>query len=93
MFDKIGRVAETAANKVSLSRRGFLGQLGRGALAVTGVVGGLLALPRDAQATPINKCIFNCCQSICGKGDKYCSCDPTGDSYDLCWADCSYYGL
>jgi hypothetical protein len=50
MFEKVGRLAEAAATKVSLSRRGFLGRLGRGALALTGVLGGLLALPKDARA-------------------------------------------
>jgi hypothetical protein len=50
MFDKIGRLAETAATKVSLSRRGFLGRLGQGALAAAGALGGLLALSNKAQA-------------------------------------------
>jgi hypothetical protein len=50
MFEKIGRLAETAATRVSLSRRGFLGRLGQGALTMTGVLGGLLAIPRDTRA-------------------------------------------
>jgi hypothetical protein len=87
MFEKIGRLAETAATKVSLSRRGFLGRLGQGALVVTGVLGGLLALPRDAHAGS-HGCIRQCCESICGTGDFTCSCDPTGDSYGNCYYSC-----
>ena len=50
MFAKIGRLAETAANNVSVSRRGFLGRLGKAALGAAGVVGGLSALAGRAQA-------------------------------------------
>ncbi len=39
MFEKIGRLAEKAATNVDVSRRGFLGRLGKGALAVAGVLG------------------------------------------------------
>jgi hypothetical protein len=49
MFEKIGRLAEAAANNISMSRRGFLGRLGHGALASAGVLGGLLALSNKAQ--------------------------------------------
>ena len=37
MFDKIGQAVEKMA--LSMSRRGFLGSLGKSALAVTGVLG------------------------------------------------------
>jgi hypothetical protein len=50
MFEKIGRLAERAATGVSVSRRGFLGRLGQGALAAAGALGGLLALSNKAQA-------------------------------------------
>ncbi|HZU36454.1 MAG TPA: hypothetical protein VFA18_11125 [Gemmataceae bacterium] len=50
MFDKISRLAEAAARNASVSRRGFLGQLGRGALAAAGVVSGLLFSAREAHA-------------------------------------------
>ena len=50
MFEKIGRLAERAASKVSVSRRGFLGRLGKAALGAAGVVGGLSALAGRAQA-------------------------------------------
>jgi hypothetical protein len=58
MFEKIGRLAERAAGNVSLSRRGFLGQLGQAALVAAGAVGGLLALPRPASAT--SKTLYAC---------------------------------
>ena len=50
MFEKITSVAEKLATSVSESRRGFLGRLGQIALGAAGAVGGLLALPKDAQA-------------------------------------------
>jgi hypothetical protein len=52
MFDKIGRLAEAAATNVSLSRRGFFGQLGRGALVVAGALGGLLGAAAPVGAAP-----------------------------------------
>ncbi len=68
MFEKIGRLAETAANKVSLSRRGFLGRLGQGALGAAGVLGGLLALANRAQAG--QHTLYSCSYSVKGKGGK-----------------------
>jgi hypothetical protein len=47
MFEKTSRLAEKLATHVS--RRDFLGRLGQGALAA--VVGGVLALPGQAQAS------------------------------------------
>jgi hypothetical protein len=64
MFKKIGRLAEKAANKVSLSRRRFLGRLGQGALAVTGVLSGLLAIPTAARAAGG----YVCCRWQCPNG-------------------------
>jgi hypothetical protein len=48
MFEKLGRAAEQAA--ASVSRRAFLGKVGKAALAAAGAVAGLLATPRIAQA-------------------------------------------
>jgi hypothetical protein len=48
MFDKLGQFAEQAATNVS--RRQFLGGLGRTALAVAAAAGALLALPSEANA-------------------------------------------
>src|SRR5438270_2237345 len=50
MFEKIGRLADRAANEVGVSRRGFLGRVGQTALGAAGVLGGLLALSNKAQA-------------------------------------------
>jgi hypothetical protein len=50
MFEKIGRLAETAVNNMSLSRRGFLDRLGQGALAALGVLGGAFLFGRGARA-------------------------------------------
>jgi len=50
MFERIGRLAETAATNISVSRRGFLGRLGQAAMGAAGVLGGLLPLSNKAQA-------------------------------------------
>jgi hypothetical protein len=49
MFEKFGRAAEELAARVSVSRRGFLGRLGRCAVAAAGAASALLTLPREAQ--------------------------------------------
>jgi hypothetical protein len=48
MLEKISRLAEKAAG--SASRRQFLGRFSRSALVTAAALGGLLALPRKAQA-------------------------------------------
>jgi hypothetical protein len=57
MFEKIGRAAEQVAANVSVSRRGFLGWLGRVALAAAGggadLAGGQRRLLRRPVARPI----------------------------------------
>ena len=62
MIDKVTNLAERLATNVSLSRRGFLGRLGQGALAVAGVLGGLLVFPKDALGVPGSYvcCIWHC---------------------------------
>jgi hypothetical protein len=52
MIDKVTKVTEQVATQISLSRRGFLGWVGRRGLVVVGVLGGLLATARVAQADP-----------------------------------------
>jgi hypothetical protein len=79
MFEKIGRLAETAATNVSQSRRGFLGQFGRAALVAAGAVGVVLALPGRGAAARFHHC-------RCDK--PYYSCAPT--DY-LCQAYCGSY--
>ncbi len=54
MFERISRLAETMATNVSVSRRGFLGQLGHGATATAGAVAALLMARDEAQAAPKN---------------------------------------
>jgi hypothetical protein len=86
MFEKIGRLAETAANQVSVSRRGFLGRLGQGALAVTGVLGGLLAIPAAARAGGSYVCCVWKCYLPKGKSYKFCyppgsTCRPATPCY------------
>jgi hypothetical protein len=76
MFEKIGRLAETAANKVSLSRRGFLGRLGQRALAMTGVLGGLLAIRTAARAGGSYICCTWLIKYGPGKGYKVSQCYP-----------------
>ena len=67
MFDKIGRLAEKSADSISVSRRGFLGRLGKAALGAAGVLGGLLVLPGSAQSGGG----VVCCKYRCGNGQYY----------------------
>jgi hypothetical protein len=63
MFETIGKMAETTATNISLSRRGFLGRLGQGAFFAAGVVGGLLVMPGPviARGPCFRKnCFYNC---------------------------------
>jgi hypothetical protein len=63
MFEKIGRLAEAAANNVSVSRRGFLSRLGQGALTAIGVLGGTFLLSQGSQAGGSG---LYCCKYRCG---------------------------
>jgi hypothetical protein len=85
MFEKIGRLAETAASNVGMSRRGFLGQLGRGAVAAAAVVGTLLILPRDTQARGriCSACDCSNKKTFCYKGCTTCP------DYTTCWCFCT----
>jgi hypothetical protein len=78
MFEKIGRVAENAANSVSMSRRGFLGRLGKAALAAAGVVGGLAALSQHAWGGPQFRC-------QCHKQNFGC---PNDQNLNACFWNC-----
>ena len=48
MFDRVGSLAESVATDVS--RRAFLGRLGRGASGLAAVIGGVFARPSQARA-------------------------------------------
>ena len=50
MFERLMQWAEQTATQASLSRRGFLGRLAKGALAAAGTVGGLVGFPAVARA-------------------------------------------
>jgi hypothetical protein len=89
MFEKIGRLAETAANQVSVSRRGFLGRLGQGALAATGVLGGLLAIPTAARAGGSYVCCSWTCKSPRGTRQIHI-CYPPGSTCNPYSNPCSY---
>ena len=71
MFEKLTRQAEQVATELSLSRRGFLGRTGRGALAAAGALGALLAAPNRAGANGHHPCDHckNDCQKLCYHND------------------------
>jgi hypothetical protein len=70
MLEKIGNLAENLATNVGVSRRGFLGWAGRGALAVAGVLavggiaqaakGGLLCCGPSGRRCPVGYVCVNC---------------------------------
>jgi hypothetical protein len=67
MFERTTRFAERAAT--SVSRRQFLGRVGRGAMTLAAAAGGLLALAGTAQAA----------LKVCGAGSAiYCQGLPAG---------------
>jgi hypothetical protein len=79
MFDKIGQLAEAAANSISVSRRGFLGRLGNVALGAAGVLGGLLVLPGTAQAgSGVICCKYECKQGYACPPGKRTFCYAAG---------------
>ena|SRR5688572_32879730 len=66
MLEKVSQLAEQAATNVS--RRQFLGLLGRGAMVVAAAAGGLLALPGAAHAKrPPRACDANSSSSCLGR--------------------------
>jgi hypothetical protein len=81
MFEKIGRLAETAATNISLSRRGFLSGLGQAALGAAGVLGGLLVLPGAAQAGgSVVCCRYQCKKAYACRGGNLTVCIPAGST-------------
>jgi hypothetical protein len=73
MFAKVSEVAERLATRVS--RRSFLGRLGKGALALAGALGGVLAFSSDARA---GRPLYVCCNGVdrgyyCGPPNKGCT--------------------
>jgi hypothetical protein len=91
MFEKIGRYAETVATSAGLSRRGFLGRLGNAGLAAVGLVGALLLVPGQAQAS--TGCEYSCPDGTVVR--KNCPCGAPaikhqGMTCTFAWKDCSY---
>jgi hypothetical protein len=88
MFERIGRLAEAAASNVGVSRRGFLGRLGQGALVAVGVLGGVLVSPKSALASSVFCCSYHC---VGFKGGHLRRCytygcpGTTGTSYRPCY--------
>jgi hypothetical protein len=86
MFEKIGVAAEKLATSVSESRRGFLVRTGKLALVAASAVGGLLALPKEAQAFgDLCCCYFKAPryrQSRCGFGAQC----PSVPGWTLVWS-------
>jgi hypothetical protein len=84
MLDKATQFAQKMADGVS--RRGFLGGIGRGALIAASVLSGVLALPAEAEAAGGKCCcgvfggdIFHCYRrpkkiSSCEDGYRACRC-------------------
>jgi hypothetical protein len=90
MFDKIGRLAEAAANRVDVSRRGFLGRLGRGAMAVGALLAGSSAAAGQSGGAV-------CCVYLCRQGARpyhYVSkkkCQPAGTACDQVLNGCGSF--
>jgi hypothetical protein len=81
MFAKLTQQAESVATGLSVSRRGFLGRAGRGALAAAGALGVLLAAPRKAQAGRpggVKECIKDCIAAGGDPGTCYFICTFPG---------------
>jgi hypothetical protein len=80
MIERFLSLAEGVASRSGVSRRGFLGWLGKGALAAAGAVSGVLASASLAHAKKAKGgCLDN---SDCG-ADEYCAkgegdCDGLG---------------
>jgi hypothetical protein len=86
MFDRVSEAAEKLATNVS--RRAFMGRLGKGALTIAGAVGAFLAIPGLVQAGGGCACPSGsgfCCQYQCPDGSivfgrpsppHNCACKP-----------------
>jgi hypothetical protein len=62
MFERIGKAAEALATNASQSRRGFLGRLGQGALAVGASLAGLASATAGPSGGVVC-CTYSCFQS------------------------------
>ncbi len=76
MFDKLSDAAERLATNVS--RRAFLGRLGRAGLAVASVLGSMLALAGTVQASSCPPGTSVCGLDCCPTGSYCCVCNLLG---------------
>jgi hypothetical protein len=58
MIERFNQLAQRSATGVS--RRRFLGRLGRGAMAAAGALGGVIAFATDAVGAPTVVCVYQC---------------------------------
>lgn len=96
MFEKIGRYADTVAASAGRTRRGFLGRLGKGALGVTGLAGGVLLLRGEAGAKiPPGSCRYLCPDGTLQATNCAGGCEPSiqhaGMTCPLYEDRCGYY--
>ena len=85
MLQRMTQAAERLAT--DMSRRQFVSQLGRRALAMTGVLGILLGLSASVEAGRKRRCCYQCYD---GRGDFYyrrCveSAGPCSAGFGNCW--------
>jgi len=99
MFDRVSQAAEKLATNVS--RRELMGGLGKGALALAGAMGAMLAFPGLVQARGGCFCLntaFFCCQYdggngviILGKTGPGCHCKKYYQGMPLLLGGCYCY--
>jgi hypothetical protein len=84
MFDRVSEAAENLAT--SVSRRAFMGKLGKWALAVAGAVGAFAAVPSPLQAGNPNYhwicCVYSGGATLCQKLPTPCPSTYNGSQLD-----------
>jgi hypothetical protein len=89
MFDRVSQAAEKLATNVS--RRAFMGGLGKGALALAGAMGAMLAFPGLVQAGGGACCPPGygwVCEYAGGITTSKCPCNKTYKGMPLIGAGC-----
>jgi hypothetical protein len=78
VFERIVRAAEVAATNVGQSRRGFLGLLGRGAMAAAALLGGVFVSTAAGQSGGVVCCKYRL-QQLYKRGHSfYVVCQAAG---------------
>ena len=83
MFERLTQVTISNRQQDSLSRRRFLGRLGKSAAFVAGAVGALLVFTPQAQAGCFHSCYAHCIKQ----------CGHTPDCEFFCYGQCVGCGL